>query len=241
MRSAHAYCRAMHALGAPLTINTSVQELLALFDVGNAWQIEVIVLGMPGWVKSRDWAAKEHLGDLYARAELPVGVHQAALEKLLASGDVSHITSPRASDLCKVLHTFAPRRVHGRPAQAQLYGAVEYLCTATLPLISHVLAKSVLASLTSITKHCTDLACELQLLDALRLMSTHQISFSEPVIYFAVKLNPESGGVDCDNLGSCIEDMLDHYLRQENRFLNSPRPHLFVREPWTGYLCPKSV
>ena len=48
--------------------------MLELFEVAQAWQIDVLVLGMPGWIQKRRWEIeqdKSELEDLYARAGLP--------------------------------------------------------------------------------------------------------------------------------------------------------------------------
>lgn len=185
-----------------------MQELLDLFDVANAWQIEVVTLSMPGWIESRSWPHQQ-LEDLYARSELPDDVHQAALQKLIDMGEVAKISIPRAGDLCKILDAFS----------LNVRAAVDYLSSANLPLISPDIAGDVLAVLVR-SAHLFTCASSslhngpLQLLDALRRMRTCHIPMSEAVYYFAARLDPEAGGVECTSLGSCIEDMLAHYLRE---------------------------
>ena len=194
--------------GALLTTSSCMQELLDLFEVANAWQMEVVTLSMPDWIASRCWPHQQ-LEDLYARSELPDGVHQAALQKLIDMGEVAKISIPRAGDLCNILKAFS----------LNVRAAVDYLSSANLPLISPDIAGEVLALLVS-SAHLFACASpslkdgQLHLLDALRRMRTCHIPLSEAVYYFASRLDPEAGGVECTSLGSCIEDMLAHYLRE---------------------------
>lgn len=212
-----------------------LQELLDLFEVAHAWQINALALGMPTWIEGRDWKESQQLLELYERAELPNGVHQAALKKLLATGKVP--TCPRASDLCRLIADFRP---------ASICDAVHYLSTAKLPLISPDTAMQVLVQLGTVAMRCASYADkdhQLKLLNALQHMRTLDIPLSETVTYFAVKHDPEDGGVACANLSTCIGDMLLFHLCQAIERSDSRRNvgrGRISTLPWAGYLRPKT-
>ena len=194
------------SLRAPLIAASSLQELLDLFEVAHAWRIDAIGCRMPSWILRRDWKGYQQLQELYERAELPDGVHQAALRKLLATGSIAQLTCLRAGDIGCIID----RCQHSCEA-------VKYLCIAKLPLISPDIAMDVLARLDELAAEhaiCESKGSQLQLVDALLHMRTFTTPLSKAVMYFAVKLDPEAGGVESANLGVCIEDMLFHHVRE---------------------------
>lgn len=109
-----------------------------IFEVAHAWQIDALALRTPAWIGGRDWKECQQLLELYERAELPHSVQQAALEKLLATGYIRRLTSPRTGDLCRIIDQFRPSYIRD---------AVNYLSNAMLPFISPDAAIDVLARL----------------------------------------------------------------------------------------------
>ena len=207
--------------------------------MAHAWQIDVLALRMPAWIRRRDWKEHQQLQELYERAELPDGVHQAALSRLLVTGRVARLTCLRAGDICRVIDHYT----HCRPRN--ICRAVKYLSTANLPLISPDIAMDVLARLGKLAaEHASSAGKlrQLELVDALQHMRTHKIPLGEAVMYFAAKLDPEADGVECANLSICIEDMLFHHIREVMRYagrFDSDGNRIVADEPWTGYLRPK--
>ena len=228
----------MHDL---LIASSSLQELIELFEVAHAWQIDVIASRMPAWIGDREGWKCQQLLDMYEMAELPDKVHQAALGRMLALGFVAQLTCPQAGDLSTIMHQFSPERI---------YDAVKYLSNARLPLLSPHIAIGLFAQLKKLAEKAARFAGQdnqLQLVDALLHMRTYQIPLREAVMYLAVRLDPDAGGVKVANLGICIRDMLLHHLREaiRNKIMPNPDygyagmiPHVTVRKTWTGYLRP---
>lgn len=192
--------------------------------MAQAWQIDVLVLGMPGWIQKRRWETeqdKSELEDLYARAGLPDSVHRAALETLLATKPevaelVRLVPRPQAGDLTKLVS------VHLYPhACTYVRDAVEYLSCASSPPLSGGIANALLARLDTachaLLANSLRRSAELEFVGALRCTCKCKPLVRKPAFFFA-HWEPEKpnaitpAGVECSSLGGCIGDLLAHYL-----------------------------
>ena len=128
---------------APLIASSSLQELLDLFEVAHAWQIDVLALRMPNWIEGRTGWRCQQLQDLHERAEVP------DLAKMLALDFVAQLTCPQAGDLSTIMHQSMPQRS---------YDAVKYLGNAKLPMLSPHIAMDLLAQLDKLAEKCARIA-----------------------------------------------------------------------------------
>ena len=203
--------RALH------TASRTLQELLDLFEVAQAWQIDVLVQGMPDWIRNRRWEipkAKSALGNLYARAELPDSMQQAALETLLASKPngaelVQLVPRPRAGDLTKLVS------LH----ETNVRDAVEYLSCITGPPLPIAFANCMLEQLNpacrALLANKQRRVAELQFVDALRCICKCRMSVCRTAFFFPHQELPDAEApavVKSSSLAECMADMLAHYL-----------------------------
>ena len=196
------------------------------------WQIDIVTDAMPCFISSRHWHTEQEqsaLADLYARPNLGSNLYQAAILELIKAAEAQPakllrlVPNPQIGHLSSLL------------ASLTLTGAVEYLKSAQLPLMSFCAASSLLRHLDKMAATCAhpDKGCagQLELVNALHSEAVEDTPtlHCKPVTYFPWPA-PGTAGITCSSLDRCIKDLLHHYLCEaiEVRHAGAARGHLAV-------------